>query len=500
MTEDLILLVDLGTQSLRATVLDRAGRRVFSRSLPVSTSTNGAWQEQNPTEWREGMLHLLAAVGADRNTAGRIRAIAACGTLGGVVAVDPHGRPMRPALLYSDPRASAFTGMIEATSYFRELQRQTGWRSFGGDLLPQALWLARHEPEVYAGARLLLDSTGYLNSVLTGRATLEMYSGYSCYAWPGTPGAPAALLNELDLDSSRFGLPVASGDRLGTLCPEIASEAGLPECPVISIPYDSMTAYLGAGLWESGDALDISGTVTSFGVLHPDPVIDRERRVYSFPLPDSSNWLVRGSTSASGSALEWAKREFVGDGFEAFDGLVHASPPGANGVLFLPYLAGERSPLWNASARGVFFGMTGSTTRADMARAVYEGLCFSLRHIQAVMRSNRVAIGKVRLTGGLTQNSLLNRIKADVTGKTLLALRDHEMTTLGAASIVGRSLGWYADAREASASLLVTSEEYNPDPARTAIYEQQFRMYVELSERLAPLFRPQEACELTHAF
>ena len=493
MTEELILLIDLGTQSLRATVLNRLGTRVFSKSLPVSTRRQGSCQEQDPAEWRAGILSLLTAVGAEKELAGCIRAIAASGTLGGMVAVDTHSRPLRPALLYSDQRASAYTEVIEATAYFRELQRQTGWRVFCGDLLPQVLWLSRQEPDVYARAQVVLDSTGYLNFILTGRSSLESYSRYSCYALPGSAGVPAGLMRELGLDPARFGPAVAAGDPLGTLRPEIASQVGIPQCSVISLPYDSMTAYLGAGLCETGDALDISGTVTSFGVLHPVQVIDSERRIYSFPLPANSKWLVRGSTSASGGALEWAKREFVGDGFGAFDKLVAASPPGANGILFLPYLAGERSPLWNANARGVFFGITGSTTRADMARAVYEGLCFSLRHIQSVMRMNHVPIGKVKLTGGLSQNRLLNRIKADVTGTTLLSLRDHEMTTLGAASVVGRALGWYADEQEASAALLAIDEEFCPHPANARLYDQPFEQYVELADRLSPMFRPAEA-------
>ena len=354
MTGELILLIDLGTQSLRATVLNRIGTRVFSKSLPVSTRRQGASQEQDPMEWRAGMLGLLAAVGAEKDLAGCIRAIAACGTLGGMVAVDTHSRPLRPALLYSDQRASAYTEVIEATAYFRELQRQTGWRVFCGDLLPQVLWLSRQEPDVYARAEVVLDSTGYLNFILTGRSSLESYSRYSCYALPGSAGVPAGLIRELGLDPARFGPAVASGDELGTLRPEIASQVGLPQCSVISLPYDSMTAYLGAGLCETGDALDISGTVTSFGVLHPAQVIDRERRIYSFPLPANSKWLVRGSTSSSGSALEWAKREFVGDGFGAFDKLVAASPPGANGILFLPYLAGERSPPYGPKTRSVW--------------------------------------------------------------------------------------------------------------------------------------------------
>lgn len=167
-------------------MLNRIGTRVLSKSLPVSTRRLGASQEQDPMEWRAGMLGVLAAVGAEKDLAGCIRAIAACGTLGGMVAVDTHSRPLRPALLYSDQRASAYTEVIEATTHFRELQRQTGWRVFCGDLLPQVLWLSRQEPDVYTRAQVVLNSTGYLNFVLTSRSSLESYSRCSCYARPGS--------------------------------------------------------------------------------------------------------------------------------------------------------------------------------------------------------------------------------------------------------------------------------------------------------------------------
>ncbi len=484
-----MLLVNLGTQSLRGTVLNRQGNRLWHLSLPMSTRREGPVAEQDAFDWKSGLHCLLSELGKRRELASEIHAIAACGTLGGAVMLDNDGEPLRPALLYSDARADSCAAEIEQSAAFGALRRETGWRAYAGDLLPQVLWLAREEPETYARARTILDSTAYLNWLLTGCASLDAYSLLSCYARPSHLELPRQLLAELGLDIRKFGEPAAIGAVLGSLLPEHAMAYGLPSCPVVSIPYDSMTAYLGAGLRSEGDALDISGTVTSFGVLHPAQFIDGSRRVYSFPMPGEQGWLVRGSTSMSGGALEWARGELIGGGFDQFDGLVRESPPGARGVLFLPFLAGERAPLWTAGARGVFFGLTALTTKADMARAVYEGVCCSLRHIQSVMESGGVRIGSVKIAGGLSHNALLNRIKADITRKTLVPFKDQELTTLGGAAIAGRAIRWYGSLEEAGEALLRTCRPVEPDPANAALYDRQFRLYVQLVEQLMPLFQ-----------
>jgi xylulokinase len=487
-SEATILVLDLGTQSLRASVLDRAGNLRSRRSVPVTTRRLGEHIEQDAVEWGHILRDLLRQVGAERGLAESICAITACGTLGGAVALDFTGAPIRPALLYTDPRPATLIDTIESTRYFGQLRRQTGWRVFGGDLLPQVLWLAREEPGTYARTNVVLDSTGYLNYLLTGKFSMDAYSLIGCYAAPGSTQLPRELLLELNLSESVFGKPVEVGSVLGLLGLDLARECGILQCPVISIPFDSMTAFLGAGLREAGDALDISGTVTSFGVVHPHGVVDHARRIYSLPLPSSLSWLVRGSTSSSGSALEWARGQFIGGAFDEFDQLALESPPGANGVVFLPYLSGERAPLWTTQARGLFFGLTASTSRGDLARAVYEGICCSLRHIQSVMESNGVAIERVRLGGGLSRNPLLNQIKADITGKTLLPLRDYELTTLGATAIAGQTLGWYADASAASAVLLQTGQAVTPNARNTALYDRHFSLYLRLVEQMLPIF------------
>ncbi|QOY90333.1 xylulokinase [Paludibaculum fermentans] len=490
---DVILLVDLGTQSLRGTVMDRAGHKLARWSVPVTTIRAGTCAEQDAREWRDGLRTLLEWLGRDHQLARCLRAIAACGTLAGTVALDERGEPLRPAMLYSDARPARCLPEIEATAAFQVVSQATGWRANACDLLPQVLWLAREEPDTYARARLLLDSTGYLNYLLTGAAWMDTYTQFTCYADPFSGELPRPLLAELGLDAGKLGQPAVIGSVLGTLAPQLAAACGLPPCHIISLSYDSMTAYLGAGLHREGEALDISGTVTSFGVRRATQFLDGNRRVYSLPFSGSGDWLVRGSTAASGASLEWARAELMDCDFARFDEMVRSSPPGARGLVFLPYLAGERAPLCNPDARGAFFGFTASTTRSDMARAVYEGVCFSLRHIQSVMESGGVRIGTVKLAGGLAQNPLLNAIKADITGKTLVPLLDHELTTSGAAAIVGRALGWYESDAEAACVLGQGGAPVLPDAANKAVYDRQFQLYTMLAEQLTPLFLPSEA-------
>ncbi|HEU0119580.1 MAG TPA: FGGY-family carbohydrate kinase [Bryobacteraceae bacterium] len=468
-------VIDLGTQSIRGTALDAEGRVAYSKSYPVATVREGERCEQDPRAWRMGMERLLEELTAA--TADRIIAVIATGTLSGLVCVDSQGEPLRPAILYSDARPRAQADRIRTMPEFLEANAASGWRVHSGDFLPQVLYVAEAEPAVYAQARWLLDATGYLTYLLTGAATMDAFTRFHCYGPAREERLPEELLCALGLDPAKLGVLQRIGQPVGEWRGR----------PVFASSFDSICAYLGAGLRDEGDALDISGTVTSFGVLHRRQVIDADRRIYSLPWMGRGEWLVRGSTAMSGGILEWARREIVGGDFATFDGLAMASEPGAGGVTFLPYLAGERAPLWSERATGTFSGITPNTTRADLARAVYEGLCYALRHIQSVIASQDVAIGQVRLAGGLARNALLTRIKSDITGRTLRPLADPELTTRGCAAIVGVSLGWYADLR--TAQDVLTSAGAAVEPMLDGRYEEGFARYLRLVDALSPLFR-----------
>lgn len=479
---DSLLIIDLGTQSLRATVFNRTGQAQWQYSQPIVTARHDGECEQDPAEWHAALRHVLLEIGRQPALAANLAGIAATGTLSGLVCLDAQDRPLRNAILYADARPAAQVAQLEAHPEFAPVREQYGWRSVVGDFLPQLLYLRQQEPTIYAQSARLLDSTGALNYFLTGIASLDAFTLFTCYATPGTSQIPRTLCDAFDLDPAKLGTPMQVGQLIGTLRPELCHEYGLPACPVFSAPYDSACAYLGAHLQSTGEALDISGTVTSFGVLHHSQVRDANRRIYSLPLNDL--WLVRGSTAMSGAALEWARAVLLRGTYDELDRAVADSPPGANGVIFLPYLAGERAPLWNPGATGVFSGLRGSSTLPDMLRAVVEGICYSLLHIQTVMEENGVRIGDVLLAGGLSRNHQFNRIKASVTGRRLVPLDNYELTTFGVATIAGCALGWWTRGQAAS-RFVKRQTPLDPDPAANAIYRAGFDRYLAASRHFS---------------
>lgn len=463
-----LLAIDLGTQSLRVSALRSDGERLWSWSAPVDSEVDGERVEQSPAQW-QALLHagLQAAHGAGV----RPDAIAAAGPLAGYVPLDAAGQALAPAAMYSDRRSAADLAAMQA-----RLGEAQPARLLVSDPLPHWLRLCREAPAVAAATRHFLDATGWLNHALTGQATLNPYTAMRLY----TP----ALRARVGAHDAPFGQPVAIGAPLGRALR--CAAWGWAGVPVVAATFDSKCAYIGSGIAAPGEALDISGTVTSFGVVSATRVDDPEQRIYSVPL--GPRWLVRGSTACAGSALEWVRAQLLPQDFAALDTAAAAVPPGAHGVTFLPYLAGERAPLWDPQARGALLGLGLHSTRADIARAVYEGLALSLAHIAQTMAACGTAIGEVRLAGGLARNALLAQIKADVLDRPVLLLADHELTTLGLAVIASVALGQHADHASASRSFVAVRGRIAPQPDAVRAYAAVFARYRACSEALRPTF------------
>ncbi len=472
-----VLAVDLGTQSLRVSALDTTGRRLWSWSAPVDSRVDGEVFEQSPAQWAA----LLDTALAEAARAGiRPDAIAAAGPLAGYIALDAQGRPLTPAAMYSDRRSAPDVAAVEQALATAPPGLP---RVYVADPLPHWLRIAREQPAIAAQTRHFLDATGWLVFHLTGRATLNPYTALRLY----TPEVQRALR----AGEVPFGEVAAIGSTVGPLAAVQAQRTGWGAVPVIAATFDSKCAYLGSGIDAPGDAADISGTVTSFGVVAAQRIDDARQRIYSVPFGD--RWLVRGSTATAGGALEWARVQLLQSDFGAIDAAAASVPPGARGLTFLPYLAGERAPLWNPHARGALLGLALDSTQADIARAVYEGLAFGLAHIAQAMRACGVGIGEVRLAGGLARNDLLAQIKADVLGVPAVRLADHELTTLGLAVIASVALGAHADHAQASRCFVATERRFVPDPRAVAAYAEPLRRFIACSDALLPTFWRAEA-------
>ncbi len=464
-----VLAVDLGTQSLRVSAVAANGATLWRWSRPVASVIDGARNEQDPAEW----VSLLDEAMAEAGMAGvRPAAVAAAGPLAGWVPM-AGGRPLAPAAMYFDTRAAGdVAGVADLLAERPEAPRPTV-----ADPLPQLLRLSRERPDLVASMDRLLDATGLLVHRLCGAAVLDPYTAIRLY--------DADVTGPLGIDTAVFGRPAALGERVGVLASRYAGLFGGGAIPVIAATFDSKCAYVASGIAEPGEALGISGTVTSFGVAAERPVLDPDKRVYSVPLGDG--WLVRGSMGGTGSVLEWARAELLGQDFAAIEAGIAVIPPGAGGVTFLPFHSGARAPLWNPHARGALIGLGLETDRATMARAIYEGLCFGLRHIADAMAGSGVAVRDVRLAGGLARSDLLCRMKADILGCPVLRLADHELTTAGLAVIAATALGLYPDRRAASRAIVRVADRFDPSTDR-ALHEAPYRRYRAAVAALSPTF------------
>lgn len=467
-----VLAVDLGTQSLRISALRTDGARLWTWSAAVSSSVDDARVEQDPAQWEALLLDGLQAAHA----AGvRPDALAVAGPLAGYVPLDADGRALAPAAMYSDRRSAQDVARLEAMPGL-------AWpaRLLVSDPVPHWLRLQREAPALAARTAHFLDATGWLNFYLSGEATLNAYTARRL--------VDPARMALLGAGEAPFGRPVPIGERLGSVRAAVGARWGWTGIPVIAATFDSKCAYIASGIAAVGEATDISGTVTSFGVVAAQAVHDPQQRIYSVPL--GARWLVRGSTACAGSALEWVRGQLLPRDFEALDAAAGTVAPGANGLTFLPYLAGERAPLWNPHARGALLGLGLHSTQADIARAVYEGIALSLGHIVQTMRACGVALHEVRLAGGLARNALLAQIKADVLGVPVVQLADHELTTLGLAVVASVALGAHADHAHASRCFTHAQRRFEPEAQAVRAYQAVLARYMHCAEALGPTFTP----------
>lgn len=470
---DELLTIDLGTQSLRLAAYDDTGHRRWAWSAPVDSFISGDIYEQSPEQWES---LLLQGLGDAQRSGVKPLAIAAAGTLAGYVALGSDGRSLGNATMYPDRRA---TGQVSRVSQaLLDVGNDHGLRVHFADPLPQWLDLVERSPEKAHKTRHFLDSTGWLNHLLCGEPSLNAFTGLRVY--------DTAVREALSADNAPFGRIIEVGQDIGVLRPELAARFGFGRVRVISAAFDSKSAYLGAGLSAPGEAVDISGTVSSLGVLWPSRIEDPQRRIYSVPFVGQH--LVRGSTAAAGSSLEWMCRNLLNEDPVTLEQLASQAPPGANGLTFLPYLSGERSPLWNPWASGAMLGLRLTNNSADFARAVFEGLAFSVGHIADVMQDCGVHLQNVRMAGGLARSSLLGQIKADVLGVPIAPFVDHELTSQGLAAILSVATGQAADLVEASRRFNAIERWIEPQRSTRGAHRAAYERYRSASACLEPSF------------
>ncbi len=472
--EPAILGLDLGTTEVKAGLVTLDGRLLaLARSgYALDTSGGHGWVEQDPGAWWSAVVSAVRALRA--TDLAEVVAIGVDGHGPTLVAVDARGEATRPAITFLDSRATA-----EAA----ELGRATGVEGWSLGGLPAALWVERNEPAVAAATCWYLTTWEWLAFRLAGVADAPLV--------PNQVMADPAVVAAAGVPADRLPPRSAMGSVVGGLTGTAADALGLePGIAVVSGTVDAFASYLGAGLLEPGDAYDPGGSAGGFGVYWHESV--SVPGGFVTPAPLAGRFSVGAAMAATGRALDWYRDDVLGGTIstEALLGEAAATAPGADGLVFLPYLAGERSPIWDPEARGVLAGLTLGHGRGHIARAIVEASALAIRHVAAPMLTAGVEVTAMRVCGGPARSRFWNGVKADVTGFQVLVPEVLETAVLGSAIVAVVGIGAQPDLPTAINAMTRITETIEPRRDLAPVYDRLFEAYLALYPATAPLLRP----------
>jgi len=497
-----LLGIDLGTTALKASLFHEDGSLVASegRSYPVLSPKPG-YAEQDPEEW---WMALVRACGALRHAHPRefagIAGIGICGQMHTHVYLDGAGRLLRPAITWMDQRSCGLVQDINCSDETHELVfRESQNFATTTYLAPQALWVKREQEELWGRVRHILVAKDYLKYRLTGRMVTDVSDASGTLLFNVKERRwSEALFRFFGFAPSLFPEILASDEIVGKITAEASRITGLSEgTPVANGSSDNSASALGAGMVTAGQATLISGTAGVITVCSDRPLADPEHRTlcWNYCLRDA--WVTLGIMQTAGESLNWFRRAFDGqaeevasqrDIFEQYDAMAAEVPEASGGLLFLPYLNGERTPYWDPFARGVFFGMSLSTTKACFVRAVMEGVCMGFRQNIETVESLGITIGEVRAVGGGLRSPVWLSILARIVRKPIVTVSVADTGNLGNILICGKAIGLYSSI-EKEAARMATTETRLHLPDGCPAYEKQYGIYRELYQKLKGSYR-----------
>lgn len=498
-----LLGIDIGTSGTKTLVVAEDGRVLGSASseYPLSTPQPG-WAEQDPADWWQATQETVrAALRAAGVSGSDISGVGLSGQMHGSVFLDERNEVIRPALLWCDQRTQAQCDWITEQVGQERIVELLSNPVLTGFTAPKIIWLREQEPENYARVRQVLLPKDYIRFKLTGAFCTEVSdaSGTAMFHVRERRWA-SAVLDAIEVPAEWmpecFESPVPSAH----LSKEGGAATGLkPGTPVVGGGGDQAAGAVGSGIVERGI---VSSTVGTSGVVfaHSDePAVDPDLRVHTFCHAVPGKWHQMGVVLSAGGSLRWYRdtlaeiecRVAAERGVDPYEVIIEgaaAAPTGCEGLIFLPYLTGERTPYPDPNARGVFFGLTLRTDRRCMARSVLEGVAYGLRDSFEILEGMGVPISQVRASGGGARSPLWRQIQADVTGREHVTLNVDEGPAFGVALLAGVGTGVWSSVPEACSATIRVEERCQPDEDRTAVYNRYYPIYQALYASLKDRF------------
>ena len=498
-----ILAHDLGTTGDKATLFDDQGQMVASTFGGYETAhPQATWAEQDPGDW------WRAVIGATRELLDKSRAapqdiavIAFSGQMMGCLPVGAAGNPLRSCIIWADQRAVAQSAQLSERVGEERIYRITGHRISPTYSASKIMWVRDNEPDIFGRAHKFLHVKDYIAHRMTGVFATDRSDASGMNLYDLEKGTWSdEILKAIDLDSQCLPEIHDSSDVIGELTKQAAEELGLTAgTPVVIGGGDGASAAVGAGAVVEGPAYNYIGSSSWISFAVPHPIYEPGRRIFNWAHMVPNMFAPCGTMQAAGGSYQWLRREVCWseiqeahdtheDVYEIMNRRGAESVPGAHGLLFLPYLQGERSPHWNPKARGGFVGLQVTHTRADLIRATLEGISMNLRTILQSFLAAEARIDEVILIGGGAKGNLWRQILADVFGRPTLRPRLlDEATSLGAAIAGGVGVGLFRDYSIVKECTEIVAR-HTPNPEAQQVYDQLYPIFLQTYQNLVPIF------------
>lgn len=492
-----LLGIDIGTSACKIALFDRNGTVSASDTEEYHVYyPHPGWAEQDPEEWWDAVCRgTRRCVESSGVSPADIVGVGIDGQSWSAIPVSGDGTVLCRTPIWMDNRSADICARLNAMHGADTFLRLSGNPLTASYTTGKILWFRDTLPEVYRKTDKFLQSNSFIAYKMTGQMTQDHSQGYGlhCFdirknAWDRDAayrlGIPSDLLPELH----------PCHDVIGHITAEAAKLCGLSEgTPVVAGGLDSAAAALGAGVIHTGETQEQGGQSEGMSICADSCCPDKRLILCSHVIP--GKWLVQGGTTGGGGVMRWIQREFTAyeteiahlssaEVLKLLDEAAAAVAPGSDGLVFLPYMSGERTPIWDPKAKGVFFGMDFSKTKAHFIRAAMEGVAFSLRHNLETAGSIGAAVSSMRATGGCANSRFWTQLKADITGKVIEVPASDNAANLGAALLAGVGTGLYRDFEDAVSQTVRILRTHTPGEGQTQKYGKNYSVYLALYENL----------------
>lgn len=499
-----IIGIDIGTSATKTVLFEENGTIVCSASeeYPLYQPQNG-WAEQNPEDWKKAVLNTLKeVVSQSQVNPSQIKGIGLSGQMHGLVMLDENGEVLRPSIIWCDQRTAEECKEITEKVGAERLIQITANPALTGFTASKILWVRNHEPQIYEKCRHILLPKDYIRYILTGCFATDVSdaSGMQLLDIPRRCWSEE-ILEKLSINPSLLATVYESPEVTGTILPQIASLTGLsPDTIVVGGAGDNAAAAVGTGVVEDGKAFTTIGT-SGVVYAHTSQIsIDPKGRVHTFCCAVPGCWHVMGVTQGAGLSLKWFRDNFCQDylikareqnvdSYYLMDLDAEKIPVGSRKLLYLPYLMGERTPHLDPDCRGVFFGLSAIHTKADMIRAVMEGVAFSLTDCKEILDGMGTDIHEMIACGGGGTSKLWRQMLADMYGCPVKTISSKEGPALGAAILAGVGAGLYSNVESACKAMIQIEKNCEPIPQNQTKYQQYHLLYQHLYHCLKDAYK-----------